>query len=71
MTNLQECIKLAQVEPRAPKEEAMTIGTYRAHAEVVVAASKICQTHGITLSSFLRKCMENLVRDYRDAQINQ
>lgn len=68
LTTLQACINDAQIEPRRSPLEAMENRNFRAHPQVLEAADKILSTHGITMSAYVRKCCENLVKDYRDAQ---
>ncbi len=68
LTSLQKCINDAQLEPRRSPLEAMENRNFRAHPEVIARADEILKNHGVSLSAFVRKCCENLVKDYRDAQ---
>jgi hypothetical protein len=67
MTTLQECIQ--DVHVRGDRENLHTdMVSFRAHIALKEATEKVLETHSISLSAYLRKCMENLVRDYRDTR---
>lgn len=68
LTTLQKCINDAQIEPRRSPMEAMENRNFRSHPAVLEAADLILKNHGVSLSAFVRKCCENLVKDYRDGK---
>lgn len=70
LTSLQKCVNDAQHEPRVMSgvQIPMATATIRVHQSVLEKVEPILQNHGVSLSAYLRKCCENLVKDYADAQ---
>lgn len=66
LTTLQECINQVQYLGDHPEQTQNEVVTFRVHKDVKGIAEDILRNHNITLSAYLRKCMESLVRDYRD-----
>lgn len=59
---------LNQAAADETSEEGMTQGSYRVYPTTKKLAEDICKANGTTLSAFLRKCCEGLVRDYLPGQ---
>lgn len=67
MTTLQDCVKESVSKGDAPLPIDGQFNL-RVNTEMKEVVDDICRNHSTNLSLFLRKCMENLVRDYRDAK---
>lgn len=66
LTTLHECIHDVNLKGDHPLPTQTQSVTFRIHGDVKDIADEICRTNGVSLSAYLRKCCENLIRDYRD-----
>lgn len=62
LTTVHDAMANAAAEIEGPV--GMEPATYRITDEIKDTAAKICAQHGTTLSQFIRKCCEGLVKDY-------
>ena len=67
MISIQQCLQDVIREGNVTADSQVNV---KVNKQVKEAVEEICHNHNITMSSFLRKCMENLVREYRDVQIS-
>ena len=68
LTSLQQCINEVQHKGDHPEQTQTDVVTFRVHKDVKGVTEDILRPHGVTLSAYLRKCMENLIVDYRGQQ---
>jgi hypothetical protein len=68
MYTLQQCINHVQQLDDQPLPLQDTQINMRINSAVKDKAEQICKNHGVPLSAFLRKCCENLAKDYLDAK---
>ena len=62
LTSVHDALQQAQV---AERDRVAFINTnFKCHPAKKAAVESILETHGTTLSAFLRACMDGLVRDY-------
>ncbi len=64
LTTVHDAVIQAATEVSIPAGP-MGTHTFRIHDSVKTIAGQICAAQGTTLSDFLRKCCEGLLKDYR------
>lgn len=64
LTNVHEALQEAVIESKRPPKLDKTF-TFRSDAQTTEEAEKICAANGTTLSMYLRKCIDALVKDYK------
>lgn len=61
---VHDALTIAQAVDLARVPQSLVPTTVRMHPDAKVAAEAICARHGTTISSYLRECVNVLVRDY-------
>lgn len=68
LTNVHDALEQAVLNVNRERSEAddknLDVTTIRVHPTVKEAAAQICAKHGVTISQFVRACLEGLVYDY-------
>jgi antitoxin component of RelBE/YafQ-DinJ toxin-antitoxin module len=64
MKNLHEIVKDLQFEEAENRDDESTF-TFRVGEDIKLSAKKILKQNGVDVSSFLRRCLQELVADYR------
>lgn len=70
LTNVHEAVQRAQIKVHKQSLPLET-GSYRVSYGMKKRAERICDNHGITLSSFLNECVTGLVNDYCNAEVSE
>lgn len=68
--NVHEAVTVATQQAREDQSPMVPASTKLPEA-MKDQADRICEAHGITLSSFLRCCVYGLVRDYVDPKVSE
>lgn len=63
MRTVHDAIQSAQDEQFQPAQP-MEPCTFKVRPETREMAEQICERHGVSMSAFVRNCVEGLVRDY-------
>lgn len=65
VTNVHECMNVAQTEGEVKPETEHCIVTFRVERVIKDKVTNICEAHGNSVSAFLRACCVGLVSDYQ------
>lgn len=65
LSTVHHCLARSASDPAMRSEIPMVTHTFRIPEELKSEVTAHCERHGSTLSSFLRRCCIDLLKDYR------